>query len=127
MLVCSGSSAKAQDKERKTLSDISQVLARGGYSTRVPKGAVLHSPERLKERIVAKPEGKYISWKEFLRKNRSWIYLQEVTMEQASGKDKINQRVVRHWYTVNKMVISVNNGDLVSVKPKAYASEEENS
>mgnify|MGYP001580303331 FL=1 len=117
LIVCAQDSA---DKGKRSLSSIATVLVRGEHSTRIPKGAILHIPTRLSDRVSSSLQGEYLSWNDFLRKNRSWIYLQEVTMKQAAGKEPIKQQVVKSWKTFDKMVIAVNHGDPVSVKPKAY-------
>lgn len=107
-------------KAKRSLSSIATVLVRGDNSTRIPKGAILYTPAGLSERVSPSLHGKYLSWKDFLRKNRSWIHLQEVTMKQAAGKEQIKREVIKSWQTFGKMVIAVNGSDPVSVKPKAY-------
>lgn len=95
----------------------SDILVSSGYHTVVPKHAVLAVPERLKDRVPSKPNGKFIIWPKFLQKNFGWIHKHPVTWDQASGKTPITQEKMDHLRSLGKVVVAVYKNNPVSVLP----------
>lgn len=107
------------------MSDICMVLTSDGASTYLPKDAVLYAPEHLKSKIGSQLEGTFVSWDEFCRRNSGWIYLHQVSREQASGSDPIKPEAIEAYKGHNKMVIAHNFGNIISVRPSALESSEQ--
>lgn len=102
---------------KKSLIGSSTLLAYNGQWTLVPKGAVIHIPERQKNKVVTVPTGRLVEWKRFLRKNHGWIHIHAVTMTQAQGEEKINQDTIKAYKTMGKIVIATCAGGPISVAP----------
>lgn len=61
--------------KKHSLIGSSVLLGHRGYWTLVPKGSVIHTPDRHKDKIIDKPKGKLLSWKQFLRENYGWLHV----------------------------------------------------
>jgi len=109
--------AKVLRPESQSLIKDSMILHDGTYWTLVPKGAVIHIPKIMEERVSAKPVGKLITWEEFLTQNRGWISTCEVSFEQASGKTPLDPKKVEFWKKQDKIMVAVHSGGPISVKP----------
>lgn len=95
----------------------SAILCYRGYLTLVPKRAVLHLPEELKERFEAKDKVKVVSWNGFFQVNRGWIRAVEVTREQAMGQAPMSEEVVKSFQEESSAVIATFKGGPISVLP----------
>jgi hypothetical protein len=95
----------------------SAILCYRGYLTLVPKRAVLHLPEKLKERFEAKDKVKIVSWSGFLQINRGWIRALEVTREQAMGQTPMSEEVMKSFQDETSAVIATFKGGPISVLP----------
>lgn len=95
----------------------STILCYRGYLTLVPKRAVLHLPEALKDRFEAKDKVKVVSWNGFFQVNRGWIRAVEVTREQAMGQAPMSEEVVKSFQEGNSAVIATFKGGPISVLP----------
>lgn len=95
----------------------STVLCYRGYLTLVPKQAVLHLPEPLKDRFEIKPNIIVQTWADFYRANRGWIRTVEVTREQAMGQVAIPEEIVEAYKLSTSAVIATFNGGPISVLP----------
>lgn len=110
---------RSPDQKKRSLSDICMVLVSDGQCTYIPKGAVLHAPEHLKSKIGAKLTGTFVSWEEFSRRNSGWIYLHQVSRNQAAGEDHLKPETIEAYKTINRMVIAHHYGNIISVREKA--------
>lgn len=95
----------------------STILCYRGYLTLVPKRAVLHLPDALKDRFEAKEKVKVVSWNGFFQVNRGWIRAVEVTREQAMGQAPMSEEVVKSFQEGNSAVIATFKGGPISVLP----------
>lgn len=95
----------------------SAILCYRGFLTLVPKRAVLHLPETLKERFEAKEKVKVVSWKDFYQGNRGWLRTVEVTREQAMGQAPMDEEVVKSFQTGTSAVVATFKGGPISVLP----------
>jgi len=113
-------------RKKKSLLGRSTLLANNNQWTLIPKGAVIHIPEHLKDKIILKPEKRRIvDWKTFHRINHGWIHIHKVNMDQARGNEKISQKTIQAYKTMRKVVVATNNGDPISVAPNSLKPEEE--
>lgn len=97
----------------------SDVLSDGRNWTVVPRGAVLHVPHALANRVDAKPIGKLLSWDEFLTVNRGWLFTEEVTLDQANGKAAIPPSRTAVWKRNGKVVIAIHLGGPMPVQTRS--------
>ena len=63
----------------------STILASHGSWTFIPKGSVINIPKNLREKIVAKPDGKFVPFPKFLRSNIAWLNTRELKQEELLG------------------------------------------
>lgn len=72
------------------LASHSTFLQFGNQYTLVPKGSVLHVPEKFASSIVTAPTGSFVPWNEFQTAHRASISRFDVTVDQASGKTPLD-------------------------------------
>jgi hypothetical protein len=94
----------------------SDILSDGHNWTIVPKGALLHVPEALANRVGARPIGTLLVWNEFLTVNRGWLFTEEVTFAQAAGKAPIPASRTEFWQKNGKVIVAVHLGGPISVR-----------
>lgn len=95
----------------------STILCYRGFLTLVPKKAVLHLPEHLKDRFVAKDGIQVVTWKDFHQGNRGWIRTLEVSREQAMGQAPLPEEIVKSFETSTSVVVATFKGGPISVVP----------
>lgn len=103
----------------------SAILCYRGFLTLVPKRAVLHLPDELKDRFEEKNKVKVVSWQQFYQGNRGWIRTVEVTREQAMGQSPMNEEVVESFKTSKSAIIATFKGGPISVLPYVAPEPEE--
>ena len=111
-----GAEAKVARPGEQSLIKQSDILSDGHNWTLVPKGAVLHIPAALDNRVGAKPLGTLLSWIDFLTVNRGWLFTEEVTFDQAAGKAPIPPSRTEFWKKNGKVIIAVHLGGPISVR-----------
>jgi hypothetical protein len=94
----------------------SDILSDGHNWTLVPKGAVLHIPAELANRVAARPIGTLLTWTDFLTVNRGWLFTEEVTFPQAAGKAPIPASRSEFWQKNGKVIVAVHLGGPISVR-----------
>lgn len=105
-------------KKRDDLGSLvqrSSILAYSGHWTLVPKGAILHVPPAFKNRVSAKPVGELLPWKEFLARNRGWIFTQPVQMKNARGEKALSENVLKNHRQLGRVVVAVLHHGPISV------------
>lgn len=102
----------------QSLIEQSDVLNDGINWTLVPKGAVLHVPQPFASRVGSKPLGNLMTWSDFLKVNRSWLFTEEVLIDQAAGKRPIPPSRNDAWIKLGKVVVAVLHGGPISVRPE---------
>ncbi len=113
-------------KKKLSLVERSTLLASGAYCAMVPKGSVIYVPDRYKNKVVMKPQGKLKNWNAFLSANSGWIHLHQVRLKQAFGQEFLNEDKMKAYKSIGKIVIAVNGGNPISVAPKALVIPLEN-
>lgn len=103
------------------LMENSEFIAFDGIYTLLPKGAILHVPEKLRQHVVEKPEGKLMLWSEFAGRYRGLVNHFNVTLEQAAGQAAVPQELFESARESGLIVVAMMNGNPVSVNPKAMA------
>jgi hypothetical protein len=103
--------------KRSSLYDSSHIIVHRGAYTIVPQKSILVLPPTLKDRISEKPEGKFILWPEFKRKNQQWVWTFEVTLDQARGLRAIPEQKIKDLEKLNRIVIALYRGNPISVLP----------
>ena len=111
-----GAEAKVARPGEQSLIQQSDILSDGNNWTLVPKGAVLHIPAALSNRVGAKPVGTLLSWIDFLTVNRGWLFTEEVTFDQAAGKTPIPPSRHDFWKKNGKVIVAVHLGGPISVR-----------
>lgn len=102
----------------------STILCYRGFLTLVPKRAVLHLPEELKDRFEVKPNIAVKPWAEFYALNRGWIRTVEVTRAQAMGEEPMSEDAVKAFAASKAAIIATYKGGPISVLPLKVPEEE---
>ncbi len=113
-----GKPAVAPQKEEQSIIRQSVILHDGKNWTLVPKGAVVHLPVALKNRVDVKPVGRLLPFTEFITQNRSWITTNEVTFDQAAGNESLPAERAEFWSKQDKIVIATHQSGPISVQVK---------
>ena len=96
----------------------STFLGSGNAWARIPDGSVIYIPAHLKQKIIKKPQGKVLSWRNFYKKNHGWIHLHSVDIQQARGLETISPDVIKAYQSMGKLVVASYHGAPISVIPK---------
>ena len=111
--------------KKRDLFAISTLFVHNGNWAMVPRGAVIHVPPHLKSKIVQKPKGKLLRWPLFLQKYGGLFHTQEVSMEQAKGKNKIDPKVIEAYKGSSKIVVATYHRQPITVNLDALRPPEE--
>jgi hypothetical protein len=117
-----------RDSSRRVydLAEMSDFIAVSGRTVIVPKGAILHVPERLRASVVAAPQGKLLAWQEFLAGNIALVSTLEITLEEASGAEPIAPERLETAIRSDRMIVAVLRGNPTSVhRPATEATAPE--
>jgi len=98
----------------------SAVLSRGALMALVPKRAVLHLPDSLKDSTGVKEGSTLVSWQEFLKSNRSWIRTVEVSRERATGKKPFSAEEAEALRSSGRVVVATFQGGPIAVLPSSF-------
>ena len=107
--------------ERKgwDLMENSEFIAFNGGSTLLPKGSILHIPEKFRPNVVPKPTGKLVIWTEFAGLYRGLVTCFNVTLAQAAGQAPIDEARLETARKTGLIVVAMLDGNPVSVSPRA--------
>jgi len=83
------------------------ILFDGERYTLVPVGSVLHLPPTLRDRVIAKPQGDFTFWPDFLKRNSAWLAGKEVPLKMAQGDAKLAAIVFRGTVKSSRLLVSV--------------------
>lgn len=116
--VVKGKQRAVHRKERgsKGLIDRSLIVSSPYDWTLLPKKSVLNVPPLYQKRINGERHGKLIGWQEFYAKNRAWIRLLPVTIEQAQGDKPLTPEYLESLKKTGLLVVAVCKGGPISVK-----------
>ena len=108
-----------------TLYKNSHILVYRGKHTIIPKNSIIVLPERLKSRVLDKPDGEFILWPEFKTANRDWIWTFEVSLDQAKGSSPLPEDRIEDLSKLNRLVVSLYKGNPVSILPAKKESSKQ--
>jgi hypothetical protein len=83
------------------------ILFDGQMHTVVPIGSVLNLPQRLRDRVIAAPQGDFTFWPDFLKRNQAWLAAKEVPLEMARGDAKAAAAILKDLAGDPRLLISV--------------------
>jgi len=113
-----------QERGAKGLIDRSLIVSSPYDWTLLPKKSVLNVPPLYKARVNGERHGKLIGWQDFYAKNRAWIRLLPVTIEQAQGEKPLTPEYIESLKKTGLLVVAVCKGGPISVKlPEEKAGE----
>lgn len=93
----------------------SEFVVFEGHYTLLPKGAILHVPERFKAQVVAKPQGNFILWQEFITRYRAVVSSFEVSLAEASGEAPIKPERLEAARKTGLIIVGTLNHNPISV------------
>ncbi len=97
--------------------DESDFLSFNGRSTLVPKGAILHIPPALKDRIKFTPGNPLLPWGDFFAVNRAWITTVEVSRIQAEGNQALAEETTKSISKSTSLIVATYKTGPISVLP----------
>ncbi|NNC90581.1 MAG: hypothetical protein HKN82_19160 [Akkermansiaceae bacterium] len=104
----------------------SDFIVFGEASTLVPKGAILHVPNRFRANIDRAPRSGLKIWNQFLSTNRGRLMPLEITRDQALGVAPIEKERLEAACRTGRIVVAVMHGNPTSVNlptPQAAAGD----
>lgn len=119
------SEIQKRNPEARSLLERSAILSFGGFWTMVPKDAVIHIPANLRSRVVSRPKGRLLGWKEFLVRNRGWIHTQSVTLSDARGDTRLPEEIIDAYRRTGRVVVAVCHNGPISLKKSPRTEEAE--
>lgn len=118
-----GEDASVKNKVGNLL-DNSEFITYNGFTTLVPKNALLQIPKPYADRINNHKKGsKVISWTDFYARNRGWINTVEVTLAQAKGETPISPELLETLKKNNNLVVAVLQNGPISIRPPKVEDE----
>ena len=104
----------------------SDILCFNGQGTLLPKGSIIHVPERLKDRVGWKENAELVPWSRFHQNNHGWIATMEIDFEQAKGTAPLEEERSTLLGKSTKLVIATfKKGPITMLPPKASDTEAE--
>lgn len=117
-LVPSEGEDPSKNNQPKDLISSSDVISFNGFTTLVPKRAIIQTPNSYKDRINNHTLGnKIVSWMDFYKLNRGWITTVEVTRAQAEGKEPLAEEVSDNLSKSGNLVIATYSTGPISMMP----------
>jgi len=100
-------------KENWNAADHMDIIGHDGAITLVPKGAILHVPERLRASVGA-VSGRILPWAEFASSYPSVVEPLAVTLENVSGVVPLSAEALAAVAKSDRIVVALLNGGPVS-------------
>jgi hypothetical protein len=101
----------------KSMLAESDIVSFGGYSTLVPKRAILQIPKTYADRLRFQPKSKLVGWSDFFALNRGWITTIEVSRLQAEGNAPIAAETQKQMTKSGNLIVATFLGGPISVLP----------
>jgi hypothetical protein len=98
-----------------SFADTSDFVSFNGLSTFVPKGAVLHVPDRMRPNMVTGLAGQVVFWTDFLKRFPAIVEPLEVTIQEAAGVKKIEPSRLAAAMRSERIIVTVIRGNPTSV------------
>lgn len=105
------------------LMEYSEFIGMDGFVTLVPKGAIIHVPERFKANVLPKAVGRFLSWPEFSARYRGLVVTREVTIEEASGAKAIEVKAMDAVRKGDLITVAILGGNPISVAKSSIPPE----
>jgi len=93
----------------------SVILQQGNSHTVLPRNSIVYLPESLKQKVVSRPSGSFVSWPQFYLKNRNWIFTHEISLKQAHGTAPLKDGVIKQFERINRLVIAIHQNNPISI------------
>jgi hypothetical protein len=93
---------------------MSDFISFGGLTTFVPKGAVMHVPERIRACMTPDVKGELVFWTAFLNRFPALVEPFEVTIQEAAGATKIKPERLAAAMRSERIIVSVIHGNPTS-------------
>lgn len=103
----------------KPLSERVTFLSDGTASVMIPKGAVIHLPEKGRITLETHVKGEWVEWEAFFHRNRNAIRLETVSYKQLQGEETIQEDVYDKIKKEKVPVITSYNSQIVAM-PALY-------
>ena len=115
--------AQQGDAERKPdvtkLSDRIVFLTNGKMSVAIPKGALIHIPEKGEIAVRDRIEGRLVEWAEFIQNNSSIVRLEPVESDHLQGIKTIPEEAMERISKANFPTLTSYQGRVVALpKPR---------
>jgi len=99
------------------LFDYTDFLCFNGLATLVPKGAILHMPKSMQDRLHFVDGSSIKTWEDFFPVNRAWITTMEVSRTQAEGNTPFSEETLKSLNKSQMVVVATLQGGPISVLP----------
>jgi hypothetical protein len=96
------------------LNQNSEFISAEGWSTLVPKRAIIHVPESHRSYVTPGLKGEFLLWNEFASRYRGIVTTFEVSLEEVSGKTPISPERLKELRELDRIVVAVFKGSPIS-------------
>ena len=115
--------AEQGDVERKPdvtkLSDRIVFLTNGNMSVAIPKGALIHIPEKGEIAVSDRIEGRLVEWAEFIQRNSGVVRLEAIESDHLQGFKTIPEEAMERISRANFPTLTTYQGRVVALpKPR---------
>lgn len=98
------------------------ILTDGEKFTLVPVGSILHLPSELRTRVIAKPQGDFTFWPNFLKRNAAWLAAKEVSLKLSRGNAQEATALLKSLSQDPHLVVATYKGGPITILEPAPAS-----
>jgi hypothetical protein len=105
--VSSSTDQAAAPEAAASFADASEFISFGGLTTFVPKGAVLHVPERLRGCMTQDAKGELVFWTDFLNRFPALVEPFEVSIREAAAATAIKPERLAAVARSERIIITV--------------------
>lgn len=108
---------KTNDSASKapTLSQRTHFLSDGSLSVMIPRGALIHLPEKGRITVQNEIIGRLVEWNEFVMQNRNAIRLEEVDINQLQSQDPLDPEAMERIKEANLPTLTSYQGKIVAL------------
>jgi hypothetical protein len=86
-----------------------------GKRVSIPTASLLYVPEGLSSMVTKDPTGTLVTWKSFLKQNRSKIHCHTVSLEEVRAQKRFTEEMIRGYKSFGKIVIATYKDRPISV------------
>ncbi|MCW1913945.1 hypothetical protein OJ996_10185 [Luteolibacter sp. GHJ8] len=110
--------------KRWDLESNSEYIAFGEFVTLLPKGAIIHVPEKHKANVVKEMKGALLLWPEFVARYPGLVSRMDVSLEEASGQKPIAAERLKAARNTGLIIVGVLNQNPITVSRDSIPPEE---